>query len=224
MSVTIEFGTFPVYGKDGMCQLRPPYQADIRLQEWKQVLQRAVDAPGSQARPAAAALLQPSFLAAMGSGYVIPAPFDCAVDLRNEDGKISIQHRMPPGIDQDLLEFWWPFPDGHKGNQIAGSPWETTEWIVKLKGFWYIKTPPGYSCLFVSPQLFSNENLPLYALPGLIETDVYKNLISFPMIPKIPFPLTIKAGTPLVHVFPFKRDDWSMVVERYESDTNGAQQ
>jgi hypothetical protein len=179
-------------------------------------LRRAVDAGGEQSRPAAEALLKPGLLNALGAGYIIPAPFDVQVDLRRNGHDVALQHRMPDDIDGEFLEHFRPFPDGHEKRQIKGSPWDNTPWILKLKGFWYIKTPPGYSCLFTSPQLFSSENLPLYALPGIIETDRYKNLISFPMIPQRDFPLTIKEGTPLVQVIPFKRTDWRAEIEPYE--------
>jgi hypothetical protein len=217
MTQTIQFGTFPVFRQaDGSCRLRAPFPASNRVNQWSQAMQRAVAAGGDQARPAAAALLKPGLLNALGAGYIIPAPFDVKVDLRRTGGEVSLQQQLPKDIDGEFLEHFRPFPDGHGVRQISGSPWENTPWILKLRGFWYIETPPGYSCLFASPQLFSGETLPLYALPGIIETDRYKNLISFPMIPQLDFPIIIKEGTPLVQVIPFKRTDWQAEVEPYD--------
>jgi hypothetical protein len=171
------------------------------------MLRKVMNTLDDAQRHSAQALIEPTFLDAMCTGYIIPAPIDVEVDLVRRDGELFLPHRMALDVG-DLLELWKPFPDGHFQQQIVGSPWHDTEWILKLRGFWHIQTPPGYSCLFVAPQLFSTENLPLYALPGIVETDRYRNMVSFPMIPMRDYPIKIPAGMPLVHVVPFKRTDW----------------
>jgi len=78
---------------------------------------------------------------------------------------------------------------------------------------WYIKTPPGYSCLFTSP--FNTEKKDFRLITGIVDTDVYENYVNFP------FFLTdwdlskgqqklLKKGDPICLVFPFKRDNWKM--------------
>tara|TARA_R110000824_G_scaffold16892_2_gene69401 strand:- start:74 stop:835 length:762 start_codon:yes stop_codon:yes gene_type:complete len=81
-----------------------------------------------------------------------------------------------------------------------------------------IKTPPGYSCLFVSP--LNNADDRFNIISGIVDTDTFSNNINFPIIingDKYPhLETTIKKGTPYVQVIPFKREDWKMKIEEYK--------
>ena len=92
--------------------------------------------------------------------------------------------------------------------------------IIKILSPWLIKTPPGYSCLFVPP--LNHVNLPFRPLSGVVDTDKYSKLpINFPSIPQeIPEKQQTKiipAGTPIVMVIPFKRESWKMDVQSGKS-------
>jgi len=77
---------------------------------------------------------------------------------------------------------------------------------------WVIKTPPGYSCLFVSP--LNNTDDRFSIISGIVETDTYEGEINFPIVfngDKYPvLNTTLLKGTPYVQVIPFKRDNWVM--------------
>lgn len=76
---------------------------------------------------------------------------------------------------------------------------------------WRIETPPGYSTLFLPPM--NNPNGYFTPLPGVVDTDTYTNCINFPfVIEKQEFEGIIPAGTPVVQVFPFKRESWKMEI------------
>lgn len=73
---------------------------------------------------------------------------------------------------------------------------------------WSIKTPPGYSVLFVQPMhrqsLFS-------ILEGVVDTDKYDAPVNFPFtLNDWKFEGLIPAGTPMAQVIPFKRESWEM--------------
>jgi hypothetical protein len=77
----------------------------------------------------------------------------------------------------------------------------------KFESPWSIQTPPGYSCLVMQPYYFYNQDVQI--LPAIIDTDKFDK-----KIPVIGF-LTGKTeevrffcGDPLLHIIPFKRDDW----------------
>lgn len=73
---------------------------------------------------------------------------------------------------------------------------------------WSIKTPPGYSVLFVQP--FHRES-PFTILPGVVDTDTYTAPVNFPFaLNDWKFEGMIPAGTPMAQVIPFKRDSWKM--------------
>ena len=84
----------------------------------------------------------------------------------------------------------------------------------KLLNPWTIKTPPGYSCLFLPPMNNSDDRFSI--IPGIVDTDTFPYEINFPIIingDKYPILETvIKIGTPIVQVIPFKREKWKMKI------------
>jgi hypothetical protein len=73
---------------------------------------------------------------------------------------------------------------------------------------WGIKTPKGYSTLFVPP--FHRESI-FTILPGIVDTDEYTSPVNFPFVLNdIKFEGLIPAGTPIAQVIPFKRESWEM--------------
>lgn len=87
---------------------------------------------------------------------------------------------------------------------------EYIRYAYKWGNSWLIKTPPGYSCMFVHP--LDGIHLPFKTLDGVVDTDKYIMPVLFPFLMKNNFEGTIPAGTPVVQIIPFKRDDWKMVV------------
>lgn len=84
--------------------------------------------------------------------------------------------------------------------------------VPKLLNIWRIKTPKNYSCLFMRP--FYHEQK-INILSGIVDTDVYDNCINFPFFINLKKneEYLVKLGTPMIYVFPFKRDDWKCEVE-----------
>ena len=80
---------------------------------------------------------------------------------------------------------------------------------IKIKNPWLVRTPPGYSCLFIQPVYEFNPNLRL--LSGIVDTDTFDLPVEFPGW--IVNDHIIKAGQPLMQVIPFKREDWNMSME-----------
>jgi len=78
----------------------------------------------------------------------------------------------------------------------------------KLRNPWGIKTPKGYSCLFISP--LHRPACGIKILEGIVDTDKYTNSVQFPFLVDKDFVGTIPAGTPIAQVIPFKRDSFRM--------------
>lgn len=92
-----------------------------------------------------------------------------------------------------------------QGHPHAGNLYGVPKWINP----WSIKTPKGYSCLFINPVHNANSYTTIFE--GIVDTDEYFNSVNFPFVLKDPkFEGIIPAGTPLVQVIPFKRDEWKM--------------
>ena len=111
--------------------------------------------------------------------------------------------------------------DIHRMYQLQGSPQVEKNKnlpFYKILNPWKIKTPKGYSCLFVPPLNNSDDRFSI--IPGIVDTDIFPIEINFPIIingDKYPvLEDTIKKGTPYVQVIPFKRDSWKMIFKSRE--------
>lgn len=141
---------------------------------------------------------------AMTSGYIIQTVCDIAIEIK--DGEPNY---IPSMRDPDL-----EIISGHSRKQAHLHPIANEFNFPKFKNFWSIKTPKGYSCLFIPPM--HNPNPYFTALPGIVDTDTFQGCVNFPFILNNPTKnLIIPAGTPIVQVIPFKRDEWQ---SSYEQD------
>jgi hypothetical protein len=80
----------------------------------------------------------------------------------------------------------------------------------KWNNYWRITTPAGYSCLFRQPSW--RFDLPFYTASGIVDTDRHPVAVNFPFFFLNGWHGIIEAGTPIVQVIPFKRDDWESEV------------
>jgi hypothetical protein len=132
---------------------------------------------------------------AMVSGYIITSPADVFVSIL-EDGSQFFEWSA-----LDLISF-------HPIIQAPTHPEVNRHAYPKWVSPWSIRTPKGYSTLFVQP--FHRESV-FTILPGVVDTDEYYAPVNFPMVINDPeFKGLIPKGTPIVQVIPFKRDDWQM--------------
>jgi hypothetical protein len=128
------------------------------------------------------------------AGYIITSPADVWVSIK--DGN---QHFEWSAFD--LISF-------HPKRQIPDYPLQNKYGYPKWTNFWSIKTPKGYSTLFVQP--FHRQSV-FTILPGIVDTDTYTAPVNFPMVINDPkFEGLIPKGTPIAQVIPFKRDNWNM--------------
>ena len=84
---------------------------------------------------------------------------------------------------------------------------------------WYYETPPGYSVLITHPM--NRYDLPFYTMSGIVESDIWGLPVFTAFFLKRNFIGTIKKGTPIFQIFPFKRENWELsVVETDEALDN----
>jgi len=164
------------------------------------------------------------FLDTLTSGYLLKMPQDFGIkhNFENKEGNkdsfqfFSMQNKL------DLLNFEGinlnSGIDIHDPNQVEGSPFiEKNKNLpfYKILNPWTIKTPKGYSCLFVPPLNNSDDRFSI--IPGIVDTDTFNLEINFPIIingdkyPKLE--TIIKKGTPYVQIIPFKRESWKMLIK-----------
>jgi hypothetical protein len=163
---------------------------------------------------------------AITSGYIITSPADILVsqedviynDLEHfqktgetrvlDEKKSKLLPKTQPNYEWanfNLIQF-------HPVEQAPNHPNRNNTQVAYPKWInpWSIKTPKGYSTLFVQP--FHRES-PFTILPGVVDTDKYTAPVNFPFVLNdINFEGLIPAGTPIVQVIPFKRDSWNMKI------------
>jgi hypothetical protein len=126
---------------------------------------------------------------AITAGYIIVTPVDLYI---GPDGTMS-----------------WPsanFITFHEEWQAPDHPLYNGRLYPKFNNPWIIKTPKGYSSLFVQP--FHRKSI-FTIMPGIVDTDTYFGLINFPFVLNdLSFTGIVPKGTPIVQVIPFKRENW----------------
>ena len=155
---------------------------------------------GSGGTGATAKRCMPIFDAITG-GYIIFTHADLWVSQKeDENGK---KHPFYEWSHFNAISF-------HPKQQMPEHPNDTGHEVSypKWSNAWSITTPPGYSCLFISPL---HRETPIMVLPGVVDTDTYTAPVNFPFVLRDPkMDGLVPAGTPIMQVIPFKRETWSM--------------
>lgn len=130
------------------------------------------------------------------SGYIIRASSDIVIT---------------PDVESESVAWWWSSSekmcDSHPHKQCPVSIKKEKHNYIKFKNLWHIKTPKGYSCYIYQPEFFFNDNIKLFS--GIVDTDEYTETVSFVGMVTTKETFVIKAGDPLMAVFPFKRESWT---------------
>ncbi len=162
------------------------------------------------------------FLDTLTTGYILKMPLDFHIHhnfIKNESrstfakSQILFNHKkeLDINVNSDADESHPPYQVGdkcpflHKNKDLQ---------IHKILNPWVIKTPPGYSCLFVPPLNNADDRFSIIA--GIVDTDTFTQEINFPFVingDKYPvLDTVVKMGTPYVQVIPFKRESWKMEI------------
>ena len=169
------------------------------------------------------------FLDTLTSGYLLKTPQDFYVrhNVINIKGKPdSFQIFALHDFKEILFKKSLNLNTGvnvHTIEQLENSPYVEKNKnlpFYKIMNPWKIKTPKGYSCLFVPPLNNSDDRFSI--IPGIVDTDTFPNEINFPIVINgDKYPIledNIKKGTPYVQIIPFKRDSWKMTIISRETN------
>lgn len=150
-------------------------------------------------------------LDSMSTGYIIRNWTDILVTDLEDGGKDFSWSLERPGIKAI---------EGHSFDQVYNYPVPPGfgPEVIKFNNPWHIKTPKGYSCLFIQPN--HRKDLPFQIFSGVVDTDTFPLTINFPAHLKEGFTGLIPFGTPIVQVIPFKRDSFKSLIDRNDSGDN----
>lgn len=166
------------------------------------------------------------FLDTLSSGYLLKLPQDIAVGLDHFDDngnplmhvRYSLQTEIGPKDGTNLNH--GDHESTHPVFQLGDSPMvakNNGRPFHKIINPWRIKTPPGYSCLFLPPM--NNYHEPWSIMPGIVDTDRFTIEVNFPTVvdgEKIKTKykqFLMKKGTPYVQIIPFKKESWQMNIK-----------
>lgn len=149
------------------------------------------------------------FLDAMAAGWVIGLAATVRMEISDGGGQVDC------GWDFDRT-----LVSNHASHQVAGNPRDPMP-PCKFHNYWTIRTPPGWSCLFVPPLNRPNGIFEIVA--GVVDTDTYQSEIHFPFFATGEDGLhVLERGTPIVQVIPFRREASDLDADiRAESETEG---
>lgn len=149
------------------------------------------------------------FMEIMMTGYTLLTPFDIYV-TKTEGGETSIRFNAPEITEEGQMPFVGQRPPQlgptiprPKGFLKTGFTWFT---------YWSWQTPKGYSTFVTHP--FNRHELPFFTLSAIMDSDKFTLGGNIPFFLKDDFEGVIPAGTPFAQIYPFKRDNWKMWVER----------
>lgn len=131
---------------------------------------------------------------AINAGYIITSPADIYVSIK--DGQQYFEWSS-----LSLINF-------HPVEQAPEHPVKNRHAYPKWMNYWAIRTPKGYSTMFIQPM---HRESVFTILPGVVDTDEYYAAVNFPFVINDPeFEGMIPKGTPIAQVIPFKRESWTM--------------
>jgi hypothetical protein len=164
------------------------------------------------------------FLDALTAGYVLKMPQDLAIkhNIKENGERIVAQKAAAseePAFCVKSLNINTNKIYVHAKDQLGKCPLNEQNQHLpyhKILNPWKIKTPPGYSCLFVP--ILNNSDDRFFPISGIVDTDIYTNEVNFPIVINgYKYPVldtVIKKGTPYVQVIPFKRENWKMKIKK----------
>lgn len=147
------------------------------------------------------------FFDSLTAGYVLTLEYDLFVDIA-DDGEHSFSWRK--GGDD--------FISMHNKTQTSPQmvPYGFDPQPYKFHNPWSIKTPKGYSVLFMHP--LNRSDLPFQSVSGFVDNDDYSLPVHFPFFIKADFQGIIPAGTPIIQMIPIKRESWRHEKTKFDSD------
>ena len=160
------------------------------------------------------------FLDTLTTGYILKMPVDYYIK-HNIEHEGELKTGMQVGIKRRANAVnlnYGHATDFHNIEQLGEAPMVEKNHKLsfhKILNPWTIKTPAGYSCLFLPPMNNSDDRFSI--IPGIVDTDKFPQEINFPFVVNGDKYKTLESiieiGTPYVQVIPFKREAWKMKIK-----------
>jgi|AntDeeMetagen134_2_1112570.scaffolds.fasta_scaffold12127_2 hypothetical protein len=131
---------------------------------------------------------------ALYTGWIIPLPIDIVVHKPGSTPPVPLVGKCFENT-------------GFVKNYVEDRSLHTSDTIFSVRTRWFIDVPDGYSVFYTSPANFTDSRFSI--IPGVVDADEFPMEIDVPIIP-LESDFTMDSGTPLLHVYPFKRTDYDI--------------
>lgn len=212
---TIEFSTFD----EEVAKDFKPVLAKSVYPEWWKKMKTTEMVRGSRTQTVRACPAMDDWLK---MGYYIVAHKDIYVNLGGgEDVDVGATKEACVVNDHGIAST--SHPSHQLGNSFiyVGSEEDgPVKDAFKLRHGWNVTTPAGYSLMYMEPFMFQNKHFAVWQ--GVIDTDTFNTNVDTCQVilyPKVTKSFVIPAGTPLVQVVPFKREEWTASINLYKHQT-----
>ena len=143
----------------------------------------------------------PGIFDLLTSGYLLKTPCDVHIDATGDKivAKYNDTHNLSFGLNTS--------------EQISYLDYDRNIFMddaFRINPMWVVKTPPGYSTLFLHPSF--QDGLPFRTVSAIIDTDKYVSDGPYSLLVRRGFVGMIDQGTPLVQCIPFKREEFNMEI------------
>lgn len=162
----------------------------------------------------------PAINDAFNFGYTLFFPIDVYIDSTNKN---QIEWEIPIEVKkmevfQDIPDTFISFMAGEKSDVYKRGD-EFHRVVGKINPLWAIKTQSGYSVWITHP--IGRTDLPFKMIDAVMDTDKFPAVFPYSFFIKNNFKGVIKAGTPLMQVIPFKRENFvSEIIEKDDKEIN----
>lgn len=185
----------------------PPFRAAKNVPDWLKDTPVHADVPGVPGGYIRTVKNCLPFLDAMNSGYIIPLRSTVHFFMRDRE---QLEYQCPDHARDGDTVAAQPnigFAKAPFGNMVA----------IKFLNHWIVRTPPGYSALFLP--LLNQFHMPFQILAGMVDTDTYYRDVFFPALCLMQpgQRCTLERGMPLVQVIPVKRETWRSEQGQWET-------
>ena len=197
-----------------LIKLYPPKLASQIKPEWYKNMSLRHDLP-YEATDGITAKKCPAIQDVINKGFIIPIWGNLQFKTAIRNGINDQRWFLSTALNYDYPLEWWI--QEHNSEQLEGMDINRiySNGILKVKCPYHIQVPEGYGLMYSDP--FYHFRNDIRCLTGIVDTDDW-GFITFPFeVLKDNF--EIKAGTPLVHVYPYKLEDEKLELEtRYATD------
>ena len=140
---------------------------------------------------------------AITAGYIIVAPCDIHLDATNPE---KLEWSIPAQL-QSLKADMFAFHSPEQYENYPVDPDQYHKQIFRILPTWAVGTDEGYSTLYTNP--YHSDASPLWAFTAIVDTDKFVTDGHLSFLVKKGFKGTIKQGTPIAQLIPFKREAWT---------------